>query len=231
MTRYKKITITTFLSILLLTALPVKEAHPALPIIEIIRQGVIKVIKAIDLMIQRLQTETIWLQNAQKMLENKLSQFKLGEIADWTENQRQLYTKYYDELWKVRQTIATYHRVSRIIDRQKQIIEQYKFTWAMVNRDSHFTKPEINYMYRVYTGIINESVNNLEQVLLVINAYKTQMSDSRRLELINIAADNIEKNYNDLTRFNQQNIQLSLNRARDEQEIQTVKKLYGINPD
>src|SRR5690606_28567511 len=165
-----------------------------------------KVIRAIDLMVQRLQNETIALQNAAKVLENKLSQLKLTEIAQWTERQRQLYQKYYDELWKVRNTIATYKRIQLIIGRQKQIIAEYKFTWSMINRDKHFTKDEIDFMYQVYTGILNESIYNIDQILLVINSFKTQMSDAKRLEIINKAGDQIEQNYADLKQFNNQNI-------------------------
>ncbi len=207
---------------------PVQETKAAIPILKIIKEAVIKVIKAVDLMIQRLQNKTIWLQNAQKVLENKLSQLKLSEIAEWTEKQRQLYKKYYDELWQVRQTLATYHRIATIIQRQKQIVQQYKFTWEMINQDKHFTRSELDYMYRVYTGILNESLYNLDEILLVINSYKTQMSDAKRLEIINKAGDSIDKNYRDLQQFNNQNIQLSLNRAKDEHEILAVKKLYGL---
>lgn len=211
-----------------LVTMPVQETKAAIPILEIIRQGVIKVIKAIDLMIQRLQTKTIWLQNAQKVLENKLSQLKLKEIAQWTEKQRQLYKKYYDELWQVRKTLATYHRIAMTIQRQKQIVQQYKFTWEMVNQDKHFTRSEIDYMYAVYTGILNESLYNLDEIMLVINSYKTQMSDAKRLEIINKAGDAIDKNYQDLQQFNNQNIRLSMSRAKDEHEIEAVRKLYGL---
>ena len=38
------------------------------PITLIIKEGITKVIVAVDLKIQRLQNETIWLQNAQKTL-------------------------------------------------------------------------------------------------------------------------------------------------------------------
>ncbi len=207
---------------------PVDRAEAAIPIAEIIRQAVKKVIKAVDLMIQRMQNETIGLQNAAKVLENKLSKLKLNEIAEWTERQRQLYKKYYDELWKVRNTLATYKRIKQILQRQQQIIEEYRFTWHMINQDKHFTRAEIDYMYRVYTGILNESVYNLDQILLVVNSFKTQMTDGKRLEVINKAGDNIEQNYTELKQFNNQNIQLSLNRAKDEHEIETVKKLYGI---
>lgn len=208
-------------------ATPVQEAK-AIPILEIIRQGVIKVIKAVDLMVQRIQNKTIWLQNAQKLLENKLSEFKLNEIAQWTEKQRQLYKKYYDELWQVRNTLANYHRIALAIQRQKQLVAQYKFTWTMVSQDQHFTRSEIDYMYLVYTGILNDSLYNLDQILLVVNSYKTQMSDAQRLEIINKASDGIEKNYTDLRQFNDQNIQLSMNRAKGQSEVDAIKRLYGL---
>ena len=211
-----------------LTVTPVQRAESGIAILEIIRQGVKKVIKAVDLMIQRLQNKTIALQNAAKVLENKLSKLKLNEIAEWTERQRQLYKKYYDELWKVRNTIAAYKRIKQILERQEQIIEEYRFTWRMINQDKHFTREEIDYMYRVYTGILNESVYNLDQILLVINSFKTQMTDAKRLEIINKAGDQIEQNYADLKQFNNQNIQLSMNRAKDEHEIESVRKLYGL---
>lgn len=211
----------------MVVAMPIQQAR-AINVMEIIRQAVVKVIKAVDLMIQRLQNETIALQNAAKVLENKLSELKLSEIADWTERQRQLYKEYYDELWKIRNTLAAYHRIKQIISRQEQIVKEYKFTWQSLQQDKHFTQSELEYMYRVYTGILNQSVNNLDQVLLVINSFKTQMTDAKRLEIIDQSGELIERNYADLMQFNNQNIQLSMNRAKDEHEIQTIKELYGL---
>jgi hypothetical protein len=205
-----------------------QHASAQIPIVEIIKAAVVKVIKAFDLMIQRLQNESIALQNAQKVIENTLSKLKLKEIADWSEKHRQLYRKFYDELWQVRSTLATYHRISMIIKRQKQIVEQYTFTWHMVSQDKHFTQSEIDYIYRVYTGILNESISNVDQILLVINSFKIQMADARRLEIINEAGDKIDENYYDLQAFNTETIKLSLNRSKDEQEIEAVKQLYGI---
>lgn len=227
--------LTMVLTALLLSVATLTQAQsdapppPSDPVLEVIRMAVVKAIKAFDLMIQRLQTKTIWLQNAAKALENKLSELKLKEIAEWTDKQRELYRKYYDELWNVRSAIATYHRVMQVINRQKQIVEQYRFTWRMISQDEHFTASEIDYMYRVYGGILNESVQNIDQVLLVINAYRMQMSDAKRLEAIGNVAEAVEKNYADLNHFNQQNIQLSLNRAKDEHEVESIKKLYGLH--
>jgi hypothetical protein len=207
---------------------PTQEAAAVIPIAKIIKEGVKKVIKAVDLMIQRLQNKTIWLQNAQKVLENKLNELKLKEIADWTEKHRKLYKEYYDELWKVRNTIASYQRIKQILERQVRLVDEYKRVWGIVQRDEHFSKSELEYMYRVYTGILNQSIRNLDQIMVVVNSFKTQMSDAKRLEIIETCGEDIERNYYDLKEFNTQNIQLSLSRAKDEHEIETVKRMYGL---
>jgi hypothetical protein len=207
---------------------PCTEADAAIPIAKIIKEGVKKVIKAVDLMIQRLQNKTIWLQNAQKVLENKLNELKLTEIAEWTEKHRKLYQDYYEELWKVKNTIAMYQRVRQVMDKQVRIVDEYRKCWNIVQNDEHFTKDELEYMSKVYSGIMDESVKNLDQILIVVNSFKTQMSDGKRLEIIEQAASEIDQNYFDLKQFNTQNMLLSLNRAKDANEIDVVKKLYGL---
>jgi hypothetical protein len=182
-------------------------------------------------MIQRLQNKTIWLQNAQKVLENKLNELKLTEIAEWTEKHRKLYQDYYEELWKVKNTIAMYQRVRQVMDKQVRIVDEYRRCWNIVQNDEHFTKDELDYMAKVYSGIMDESVKNLDQIIVVINSFKTQMSDGKRLEIIEQAASEIDQNYFDLKQFNTQNMLLSLNRAKDANEIDVVKKLYGLPND
>jgi hypothetical protein len=216
------------LALLTMTVTPTQEAKAAIPIAQIIKEAIKKVIKAVDLMIQRLQNKTIWLQNAQKVLENKLSQLKLTEIADWTEKHRKLYKEYYDELWKIRNTLAAYARIREIINKQVRIVNEYKRAWAMVSKDKHFTESEIDYMYRVYKGILGESVRNIDQILLVINSFKTQMNDAQRLAIITQAGDRVEQNLVDLLEFNMNTYQLSVNRSRTQFEVNRVKKLYGI---
>jgi hypothetical protein len=208
--------------------MPVQKSAAQIPIVEIIKAGVIKVIKAIDLKIQRLQNKTIWLQNAQKTLENKMQELKLGEISDWVEKQRKLYADYYEELWRVKSAIAYYQKVKDIIQKQMQLVNEYKQASALFKQDQHFSSDDHEYMEKVYSGILDESLKNLDQLYLVVNSFVTQMSDAKRLELINNADASIEQNLTDLRQFNNQNIRLSLQRAKDQSEINAVKALYGL---
>jgi len=197
-------------------------------IAQIIKEGVKKVIVAVDLQIQRIQTQSIWLQNAQKVLENAMSQLKLTDIANWVEKQKDLYAEYYQELWEVKSAIVYYQRAKEIIAEQLELVNAYKQAFALFRQDKNFTEDEISYMYKVYSGILDESVKNLDQIFNVINAFTTQMSDAQRLAIIDDAAKRIDQNYSDLKEFNNENIKISLQRAKEYNDVDVMKKLYGL---
>lgn len=209
-----------------LTIAPTKQSQAI--IWEVVRQAAIAAIKAADLAVQRLQNKTIWLQNAQKALENTLSKLKLEEIGDWVDKHKKQYEQYYQELETVKTAIAGYRRVKSIMEKQVRLVEEYKRAFALFKQDGHFTAAEIDYMARVYTGIVEESVKNLDQLFLVVGTLGTKMTDGKRLEITSRVAQHIDENLSDLRDFNSQNVRLSLQRAKDEQEIRTVKALYGL---
>ncbi|QHS56578.1 conjugal transfer protein TraI [Mucilaginibacter sp. 14171R-50] len=196
---------------------------------QIVTSLVKKVIKAIDLKVQRMQNETIWLQNAQKNIENEQSKFRLTEISNWSEKQNALYRDYYDELWKVKSTVAYYQRIKDLTVKQIAMVGEYQRAWKLFQSDEHFQPDEIIQMQRVYVGILDASAKNIDQIMLVINPGKTQMTDQQRLEAINKAGDRLDENYSDLKQYNTQNMILSLHRSKDLNELQTIKNYYGLH--
>jgi hypothetical protein len=215
---------------LLLVGTPARPAEAVVVIpIALIKEAIKKVIKAIDLRIQKLQNKKIWLQNAQKKLENTLSKIKLKEISDWTQKQKDLYKNYYEELMKVKSIITYYQRIKDITQKQVRLVDEYEMAWDLFQKDDHFNTDELVYMQKVYSGILNESMKNIDQIFLILDAFTTQMSDAKRLEIINTAADQIDANYDDLMQFNKQNILLSLQRAKTQHDVNAVKKFYGIS--
>ncbi|HWZ35203.1 MAG TPA: hypothetical protein VNW51_03545 [Mucilaginibacter sp.] len=212
----------------ILVSLP-KGADAQFVVGSVISSTVGRVIRAIDLEVQRLQNQTIWLQNAQKALENQLSKLKLAEISDQTQKQKELFDNYYTELQTVKSIIAYYERIKDMTEKQASLVSQYNHAWNLLKSDRHFSTSELEYMQKVYSGILQESVKNLDEILVVINSFKTQMSDAKRLELIDQSADRIDTNCSDLKKFNNQNYMLSIQRAKDENEVLSLKKYYGID--
>ena len=213
-----------------LVSAPVNQAHAVLPeaLLKIIKEAVVKVINAADLVLQQLQNHTIWLQNAQKEIENALTKLKLDEIADWTEKQKEQYRKYYEELKKVKKVISTYQRIKDITAKQARLVEEYKNAWNLFSHDRNFSAEERKYMSKVYQGILDESVKNIDQISLVVKSLTTQMSDAQRIQIINYAADQVDHNYDDLRLFNRQNMLLSLQREKARKEVDVIRGLYNL---
>lgn len=224
--RLFKIKILLLVSIL--TFVTSSKSYSQTVIIDAIKEAAKKVIRAIDLQVQRIQNHTIELQNIQKQLENTLSKLKLDEIANWTERQKQLYQDYFDELWRVKAILTYYRQFSDIIRKQKQLFEEYKQAYLLVGQDKNFSRPEIEYMYGVYTGILDASVNDVDDILNLMKSFTVQMSDAARLELVSKTSDAIDEHLSMLRQFNQHNQLLSLQRAKSRDEINIVKKLYGL---
>jgi hypothetical protein len=220
--------IVLFACCVILVVIPSGKINAQIPILDIIKAGITKVIKAVDLEVQRLQNQTVVLQSAQKAVENAMSELHLNEITGWVQQQKDLYSDYYNSLWQVKTIITYYHRVKDISTKQAQLVAQYKQAWGMLKKDKHFTADEINYMSQVYSGILDETVKNIEQLTMVINSLTTQMSDAKRLEIINGVADKVDENYSDLQQFNTQNGMLALQRARDANDAAMVKWMYGL---
>lgn len=195
----------------------------------ILNETVGKIIRAIDLEVQKAQNQTIWLQNAQKEIENELHQLQLSNIAGISQQQKDLFSQYYQELFKVKALIDDYAQVSHIITRQEQLVSLYKTSWSMTQQDGHFSATELSQISSVYNGILQESAENLDQLAKVINSFQTQMTDGQRMELIDRIAKQVDGNYQDLKKFTNQNIQLSMARAKDQSDVQSIKNLYGLH--
>lgn len=214
-------------SLTVLVSLP-KGADAQAVVGSVISSTVGRIIRAIDLEVQRAQNQTIWLQNAQKALENQLSQLKLSEISDWSQKQKDLFGSYYQELWDIKTAIAYYSRLTELTEKQVALLEAYNRAWGLLKNDKHFTVDELTYMGKVYSGILQASVNDLDQIMSVVHAGKTQMPDAKRMEIVNKAADHMDSNYDDLQQFTSENQLLSLQRAQGENEVLTLKQYYGI---
>jgi predicted transcriptional regulator len=106
------------------------------------------------------------------------------------------------------------------------LVSDYKNAFALIRRDPHFSADEIAHMSDVYSGILNQSVKNVNELGLVIKALLTQMDDGDRLYIIDAAADRIDQNYSDLHLYTQENILLSMQRAKDQADLNAIRSLY-----
>lgn len=193
-----------------------------------IGSGASRVIKALDLQVQRIQTQTIWLQEAQKVVENAMSAARLDDIRSWVQAQKDLYEGYFSELWQIRSTVSGYYRLTKLVQQQEQLIASCKQALSALSGSKHLTAQEFGQVQSVYNGLMKETLQNLEQLGPVVKAFTTQMSDQSRLTLIDQIAGRMSRNITALQAFNDQNNVLILQRTQAGNDIHTLKTLYGL---
>src|SRR6202012_4590808 len=103
----------------------VPNSRASAQIIDLIDAAVKKVLMTADLAVQRLQTQTLVLQTAQKDLENSMQDGLLGDITSWVQQQEDLYQNYYQSLWQVKSVFTTYGKVKALVERQSALIKEY----------------------------------------------------------------------------------------------------------
>lgn len=222
----KKILLTTTL-LILLGLLPASRVYAQAGLLALIKGVTTRVVKAIDLKVQRMQTKVVGLQSAQKAVENALSKLKLKQIAGWLNKSKNLYQQYYEGLWQVKKIWDTYRQVRRITEDGRQLVREYEQAWSRIRGDPHFRPEEVAAMHQAYSALLEESLQQLDKLTLAVRAYALQMNDGDRLQLIQSAAKGIAHNLADLRAFNRHT--LSLSRARGDQQaaIRDIGSLYG----
>jgi len=196
--------------------------------IDIIGDALKRVIMAIDLRIQKMQTRTILLQDAQRQLENVMEATHLADITDWVQQQKDLFGEYYQELWQVKEVLQYYSAVKEMIDKEARLVGACQQAYGAMVNDSHLSSEEIAVSAHIYQGIIRQSSRTIDRLSTVIQAFTTQMDDADRLRIINELSAGIDRDYRQLSLFTQQNILLSLQRSKDIQDMNRIKALYGL---
>jgi hypothetical protein len=121
---------------LLLIVLPRQEAHAQ--ILDAINAAIEEAIEVVDLGVQKVQAQTIWLQNTEAQLENQMGISNLNDISSWLKKEKDLYNGYYQDLKTVKTAISDYDMVKQIIAQQKEMVAEYKNAYGLFQRDKIF---------------------------------------------------------------------------------------------
>jgi hypothetical protein len=121
-----------------------------------------------------------------------------------------------------------YGRIAEIISMQASLISEYKRHNKLFQQSGSFSVSELSYMSNVYTRLVSESLDNLEELTNVITANKLRMSDADRIKAIDRLYGTSSDKLQFLRSFNNQGVSLSLQRSKDAADTRTLKQLYGI---
>ena len=191
-----------------------------------------------QIMAQSTEVQQLLL-NVEKLaqLKNILSNMKKGytifsdgynTIKNISKGNFNIHQVFLDGLMQVSPAVKKYQKITVIITCQIQLVKEYKSAFKRFNTSNLFNANEMKYMVNVYSNLINKSLQNLEELSIVITAGKLSMSDDERM----LAIDRIFTEMGDklvfLRTFNDENNVLAIQRGREMIETTLSKKLNGL---
>lgn len=139
-----------------------------------------------------------------------------------------LHNVYLTGLMAVSPIVRRYSKVAEIIMQQASLVTEYKRANSAFKTSGKFNASELSYMSDVYTRLVNQSLDNLDELNTILSDGKLRMSDAERLKAIDRVYVNSSDQLSCLRSFNRQGITLSLQRSKDANDVNTLKKLYGL---
>ncbi|MFD0749150.1 TerB family tellurite resistance protein [Mucilaginibacter calamicampi] len=149
-----------------------------------------------------------------------------GAISGISKGNFDLHNVFLSGLLAVSPTVRNYARVADIISQQARLVSEYKRNYHNFRQSGSFSVDELAYMSNVYSKLINQSLNDLDELATILTAGQLRMSDAERLQSIDRLYAGSSDQLNFLRKFNRQGILLSLQRTKDVNDIQTLKNLY-----
>lgn len=149
-------------------------------------------------------------------------------VKNLSEGNFKLHKTFLDGLMVVSPSVKKYKRIADIINNQIMIVKEYKNAFNRFKQDGNFNPDEIVYLGNVYSNLFKQSLNNLDELTMIITDSKLRMSDDERLEAIDRIYNNMQDKLLFLRHFNNNTTILAVQRAREKNDAVAMKKIYGV---
>lgn len=149
-------------------------------------------------------------------------------IKDLSKGSFDLHKDFLDGLMAVSPGVKKYKGVKDIIDDQLAIVNEYKAAFGRYKKDGNFNNDELSYMGKVYDNLIQLSLADLDELTMVMTDGKLRMTDDERLAAIDRIHTNMGEKLEFLRHFNNGTTVMSVQRAKEHNDVETMKKIYGL---
>ena len=175
--------------------------------------------------------------NVEKLsqLKNILSDMKKGytivsdgysAVKNISQGNFSLHEVFIDGLSLVSPEVKKYRRIPEIISMQQNLVADYRSAFGRFSGSGVFRPGELDYFSRVYGQLFSSSIQNLDELLMVITSSQLRMNDEQRLRAIDRIHENLRDKLLFLQDFNEQANLLKLQRTREQSSVGRLKSLY-----
>lgn len=138
-----------------------------------------------------------------------------------------LHSAYLNGLLQVSPAVKSYVRVADIIASQKTLVSEYKSTLSTLTSSGKFSADELNYITSVYSNLFNRSLDNLDELVMILTDNKLRASDAERLTSIDRIYADMQDKLSFLRLFNGRAAILGAQRKQEAADLSRLQTLIG----
>jgi hypothetical protein len=139
-----------------------------------------------------------------------------------------LHQTFLNALLAVSPAVRNYYKVAQIINNEAELVREYQSAQHYFQSSGHFTLNEHTYFNDLYAGLLSRSLQNLDELAMVMTADQLRMSDGERLNAIDRIDESMTTQLTTLRTFNNANAITDGQRSMINTDIQSLQSLYGI---
>lgn len=183
--------------------------------------------------LQQLMLNIEKLNQLRAILQNMYKGYKIltqgyNTIKNLAEGNFDLHKVFLDGLLQVSPTVRNYKKVVDIISMQRQLVKEYKSAFNKFKSVNVFHQNELDYLGKVYDNLVDRSLKNLDELLMVVTAGQLRMNDAERLSAIDGIYNDMQDKLQFLRHFNDKSTLVAAQRLKSKKEIDDLMLLYGI---
>lgn len=148
-------------------------------------------------------------------------------VKNIAEGNFSLHEVFLDGLMLVSPEVSKYGRIAEIVSGQRALVSEYKGAMRAFGQADVFAPGELSYMTAVYDQLLKGSLQNLEDLVMVITSSKLRMDDGERLAAIDRIFLDMQDRLLFLRNFNAEARVLMGQKQREKLEIENLRRYLG----
>ena len=192
----------------------------------------LKAQSAADLALQ-LELDTEKLTSMKATLQNMYSSYEIIDkgyknISSIAQGNFNLHKAFLDGLLAISPAVRDNPRIQAALNAQYSLISEAKAATTRYRSGSPFTAQEIDYIITVYSTLLQRCLQSIEDLTMILTADELRMSDDQRLQAVNRVYNDTNNELSFLRQFNNSLATQAAQRTKELNDLQTLKRLYGL---
>ena len=182
-------------------------------------------------LLQQIAALQVYIGYAQKGY--RIAKEGLTTIGGFTKGEFDLHSDFINSLSTVNPEIKNYAKVADIIALQIRIVQDYRQTYGQLDNSDAFTEAELSYSGRVFTRLLEDCEQALDELVAITTDAELQMEDNERMKRIDKLYLRMQDKYTFSQSFGNEAKVMAAARIREYHEVQygkTLRNLQNENP-